>query len=154
MYYINLCVNIYVHLSDNTLCRLVCKLLELSQCGDQSVVMATSKCLGVLGPADLKQIYIPPSPPSTGLEKALVSFEVRMVDQIGFIFKLYICYNSSSILFFSWHIFFYTMGVKLVYLTHNCLFCLSLSTIKGSRCFLYEYLLHLLLNTGLFQEWI
>lgn len=86
---------------DNTLCRLVCKLLELGRCGDQSVVMETSRCLGVLGPADLKQMYIPASPPRPGLEKALECFQVRfdIIVLNSLLIKLLINVDKIQLLF-------------------------------------------------------
>jgi hypothetical protein len=63
--------------SDDTLCRLSCTLVELTKCENRDVVIMASKCLGVLGPINMKTISLPAPPTSIGLQLALQCFEVR-----------------------------------------------------------------------------
>ncbi|KAH3729489.1 hypothetical protein DPMN_055461, partial [Dreissena polymorpha] len=61
--------------TDDTLLRLVCSLVELSKCKNQSVVEATSRCLGVLGPVDMSTICFPHPPRPRTLDVALTCFQ-------------------------------------------------------------------------------
>ncbi|XP_053392108.1 serine-protein kinase ATM-like, partial [Mercenaria mercenaria] len=60
---------------DDTLCRLACELVELTKFENRDVVLQASRCLGVLGPVNLRAISLPSAPSSIGLQLAVQCFE-------------------------------------------------------------------------------
>ncbi|WAR09126.1 ATM-like protein [Mya arenaria] len=66
---------LHVLARDDTMLRLVCKLVELSRCDDESVAMVAGRCLGVMGPVDMKTICFPSPPTHPSLQMALTCFE-------------------------------------------------------------------------------
>lgn len=63
--------------SDDTLCRLACELVQLTKCENKDVIKEAGKCLGVLGPISLRAISLPLTPESSGLQTALQCFKVH-----------------------------------------------------------------------------
>ena len=69
-------LKIMTFISDDTLCKLACTLVQLTKSENNEVVIMASKCLGVLGPVNLRALSLPSTPKSIGLQVALQCFEV------------------------------------------------------------------------------
>jgi len=69
-------LNLFCFFADDTLLRLVSKLVQLAGCGDSGVAMAAGRCLGMLGPVAMGTITFPAPPLPPGLQTALTCFEV------------------------------------------------------------------------------